>query len=1031
MKIAYKVALASVLAGGSHVVVAQHTQVFTSEESVFQEGLELFDRAKYGAAQEAFRKYIDLIGDKAKTADAQYYYALSGLYLLHPDAEQLILNFADTYPAHPKTALANYELGLYYFENKDYKKSIDFLKQAPTHLLGVKQTKELEFKLGYSYFATKDFDNAKVYFDKNKTTGFREDEHRFAYASNYYAGYIAYRNGDYAAAKTDLKIAEKNEAYSQIVPYMITEILYKEKDVFEVIRYGEASLAKSPPVQQADEIALLVGDAYYQRADYKTAATYFTQFAEGKRTLEPIVQYKLAFTDYKNDNFKNAIANFKDVALRKDALGQNAAYYLGLSYLKEKNPQFALTAFDQARKNSHDKAVTEAATVKYAQVNFELGNFREVIASLATFGGDYPESQQAEEVDNLLSEAYFSSNNYPEAIKHIESLPKKSYKILQTYQRVTYYHAVNLFNDAKFPQAVVTLDKSLQYPYDAEVTASSHFLKGEAYSIGQRLEDAINSYAGVFRNTPDTKKDFYIKSRYGIAYAYYNTKQYEKALPHFQAYLGAVPTGTPNYNDAMLRVADIHYVNKNYKEAISFYDKVLNSSSPDKDYAYFQKGVVQSISGSKDQAKQNLQTVIAKFPKSRYADAAQYQQAVIDFEAGNYAPAITGFTAVIQNYPGSKLIPNALQNRGVAYANTNRNDEAVQDYKRVIDEYPTSRVASGALYSLQEVLATQDRGSEFDAYVAKFKASNPDTGALESIEFEAAKNLYFSEKYDQAITRLENYLTTYPSSRFVSNARYFLADSYLRKADTEKGVELMKQVVSENKSEYVNRAIQKVADLEFERKNYTESIKYYSRLRDLATNRKEQQTALTGLMMSYYLTLDYTGSRRIAGELISQGNAALNAYNTALLYRGKSSYAQNNLEQALTELKEAATTASDVNGAEAHYLAAEILYKQKKHKESLDMAFEFSNKFGNYDLWLGKSFILIADNYVAQNEVVQAQFTLNSVIENSPLPEVVAEAKQRLAKLTGAKGATTAPDTLLSAPDTIRTTSDTTRTGQE
>ncbi|QCR24917.1 tetratricopeptide repeat protein [Pontibacter sp. SGAir0037] len=1012
MKIAYKVALASVLAGGSHIVAAQHTQVFTSGESLYHEGVELFDRAKYGAAQEAFRRYINLIGDDAKTADAQYYYALSGLYLLHPDAEQLILNFAKNYPAHPKTALANYELGLYYFENKDYKKSVDFLKQAPVHLLSIKQNKELEFKLGYSYFATKDFANAKIYFDKNKTTGFREDEHRFAYASNYYAGYIAYRNGDYAAAKTDLKIAEKNEAYSQIVPYMITEILYKENDVYEVIRYGEASLARTPQVQQADEIALLVGDAYYQRADYKTASKYFTQYAEGKRTLEPIVQYKIAYTDYKNDNFKNAIANFKDVALRKDALGQNAAYYLGLSYLRDNNKQFALTAFDQARKGTFDNDIKEAATLKYAQVNYELGNFREVINSLANFNQDYPNSQQGTEADDLLSEAYFNSNNYPEAIRHIESLPKKSWKILQTYQRVTYYHAVNQFNDAKFPQAVVTLDKSLQYPYDEEVTASSHFLKGEAYSIGQRLEDAINSYAAVFRNTTDTKRDYYIKSRYGIGYAYYNTKQYDKALPHFQAYLAAVNTSNPNYYDATLRLADLYYVNKNYSEALKLYDRVISSNAADKDYAYFQKGVVQSINGNKEQAKQNLQTVITQFPKSRYADAAQYQRAVIDFEAGNYAPAIEGFTAVIQNYPGSRLIPNALQNRGVAYANTNRQNEAIQDYKRVIDEYPTSKVASGSLYSLQEVLTTQDRSSEFDAYVAKFKSSNPDTGALESIEFEAAKNLYFSEKYDQAITRLETYLTTYSTSRFVSDARYFLADSYLRRNNREKGIEIMKQVVSENKSEYVNRAIQRVADLEFENKNYTESIRYYTRLRDLASNRKEQQTALTGLMMSYYLTHDYTGSRRIASELISQGNAALNAYNTALLYRGKSTYAQGNMEQALTELREAAKTASDVNGAEAHYLVSEILYKQKKYNEALDVAFDFNTKFSNYDLWLGKSFILIADVYTAQNEMFQARTTLNSIVENSPLPEIVEEAKQRLEKLGGATG-----------------TSDTTKTG--
>ncbi|MBB6610152.1 tetratricopeptide repeat protein [Pontibacter sp. Tf4] len=1004
MKIAYKIALASVLAGGSHVVAAQHTQIFTAKDKYFHEGLELFDRAKYGAAQEAFRKYIELIGDNAKTADAQYYYALSGLYLLHPDAEQLILNFAKNYPAHPKTALANYELGLYYFDQKDYKKSVEYLKLAPAHLLSIKQNKELEFKLGYSYFATKDFANAKTYFDKNKTNGFREDAHRFAYASNYYAGYISYRNGDYAAAKADLKIAEQNEAYAQIVPYMITEILYKENDVYEVIRYGEASLARTPKVQQADEIALLVGDAYYQRGDYKTADKYFTQYAQGKKTLEPVVQYKIGYTNYKNGNYKDAISNLKAVALKKDALGQSAAYYLGLSYLRENNKQFALTAFDQARKNNHDKDITEASTLKYAQVNYELGNFREVINSLSTFANDYPNSDQLTVADDLLSEAYFSSNNYPEAIRHIESMPKKSWKILQTYQRVTYLHGVNLFNEAKFPAAVAMLDKSLQYPYDKEVTAASHFVKGEAYSVGQRYQDAINSYAAVFRNTSAGKSDYYLKSRYGIGYAYYNTKQYDKALPHFKAFVDGTNTSNPNHYDAMLRLADLYYVSKNYSQAQQLYNKVIASNSPDKDYAYFQRGVIAGITGNKEQAEQSLKSVINEFPSSRYADDALYQAAILDFEAGNYAPAVQGFTTLINANTNSKLIPNALHKRGQAYANQGRHNEAIQDYKRVLDEYPTSKIASGALYSLQESLAAQNRSEEFDAYLAKYKTNNPESNALESIEFEAAKTLYFNEKYQQAAVKLEAYLTAYPKSPFVFDARYFLADSYLRNGETQRGLQRMKEVVAENKSEYLNRAIQRIADLEFETKNYSEAIKYYSRLRDVAANRKEQQNALTGLMMSYYNTNDYAGSKRIAAELISQGNAALNAYNTAMLYRGKSTYAQGDMAQALKELREASAAAADVHGAEAQYLVAEILYKQKKYKESLDEAFAFNNKFSNHDYWLGKTFLLIADNYVAQNELFQAKATLNSIIEGSPVEEIVAEAKQKLEKLNGGSG---------------------------
>ncbi len=1020
MKIAYKLALASVLAGSSHVVVAQHTQVFASSEKYFYEGIELFDRAKYGSAQEAFRKYIDLMGDDTKTADAQYYYALSGLYLLHPDAEQLILNFVHKHPTHPKTALANYELGLYYFEQKDYEKSLELLKDAPLHLISINQTKELEFKLGYSYFATKDFDNAKIWFDKNKTTGFRTEEHRFAYASNYYAGYIAYRNGDYAAAKADLKIAETNEAYANIVPYMLTEILYKEKDMAEVIRYGEASLARTPAVQQADEIALLVGDGYYQKADYKTAEKYFGLYAKGKRTLDPITQYKIAVTDYKNNNFKNAIANFKEIALKKDALGQNAAYYLGLSYLKENNKQFALTAFDQARKNDQEKEVTEAAIIKYAQVNYDLGSFREVINALASFTENYPDSEQAEEADRLLSESYFGSNDYAAAIRHIEGLNKKSWRILQTYQRVAYYYGVDLFNNAKFPQAVEMLDKSLQYPYDKEVTAASHFLKGEAYSIGQRYNDAVNSYAAVFRTAPSTKEDYYIRSRYGIGYAYFNTKQYDKAMMHFKQYLSAIQPSNPNYNDATVRLADTYYVNKNYNEALNMYERVISTSSADRDYALFQKGVVLSITGRNDRAKGALQELLSKYPKSRFQDDAQYQLAIIDYEAGNYEAAVASFTKLIQNMPDSKLVPNALQKRGTAYANLRDYDKSIADQKRVLNDYPASKIASGALYSLQEMLGGNNRSSEFDEYLGKYKSANPESTALESIEFEAAKTLYFNENYKLAAPKFESYIKAYPKSTFVPDARYFLADSYVRQDNLALGKERLKEVIAENKSEYVNRAVQKVADLELTAKNYPEAIKYYQRLRDLSTNRKEQQNALTGLMQSYYATNDYENTKRVANELISQGNAALNAYNTAMLFRAKSTHAQGNTNQALVEFQETAKSATDANGAEAQYMVADIYFKQNKYKESLEAAYEFNNKFSSFPNWLGKSFLLIADNYAAQKEMFQARATLNSIIENSPDKAIVAEAKQRLAKIDGKPAPLQAlPDTVPADPDAL------------
>src|SRR4028118_354253 len=129
MKFIPRIALAASLSAAAPLAaVAQQTQVFAADERHFQEGLELFDRGKYGAAQQSFQRYLDVTQRRTgelrdRTIDAEYYYAVAGLYLFRPDAEDRILAFATQNPAHPKAAVAFFELGKFYFDKKNYAKA--------------------------------------------------------------------------------------------------------------------------------------------------------------------------------------------------------------------------------------------------------------------------------------------------------------------------------------------------------------------------------------------------------------------------------------------------------------------------------------------------------------------------------------------------------------------------------------------------------------------------------------------------------------------------------------------------------------------------------------------------------------------------------------------------------------------------------------------------------------------------------------------------------------------------------------------
>ena len=1024
MKLFPRLALAAALSAAAPMAAqAQQTQVFAADERYFQEGLELFDRGQYGAAQEAFRHYLaiepvhtsqasPLSADR--TADAEYYYAVSGLYLLHPDAEGLILAFAGQHPAHPRSAVAYFELGKFYFDQKNYESAIRYLQKVAPDNLSNEQRAESDFKLAYSYFEQKEYDKARLLFDRSK-----QAQSEFKYASSYYAGYLAYRAGDFAAARADLAVAEQNDAYKTVVPAIVSQIYYKEGNYDGLIGYASKALKNTPPPQNADEILLLLGDAFYQKERYPEAAESFDKFAAiRKGRIEPALQYKIGFANYKMGDFKGAIASLRNVAVLRDSLGQNAAYHLGLSYVQTNQKPQAVTAFDAARQATFDKGIAENATLKLGQVQYELGNLPEVIAVLRDFRKKFPRSPNQATVDDLLSTSFLASTDYSQALAYLEGLDDRSEKLNATYQRVAYSQAATLYNNGNYGAALPLLEKSLKFPSDDALRAAAQVLRGEIYSVGQQYPDAINAYAAAARSARQggvsaEEVEFEQKARYGLGYAYYNTKQYERARPQFQAFLNdkSAKPADPNYYDATLRLADTYYIAKSYSQALDLYDTVIKANAADKDYAYYQKGRTLGLMGRRDEANNTLSALLKTSPNSRYAEDAVYQQAQLSFEAGEYQPAVTGFSRLIDNRPGSALVPQALQKRGVAYANLQQQDKAVADFRRVLADFPRSEAASQALYSLQESLSALGRTEEFDAALASFKVQNPDSKATESVEFEAAKSLYLAEKYKPAVLRLESYLKQYPQSALGADARFFLADSYLKTGDRQQGLTRLRDVVTEGKSEFVNRAVGRLADLEFENKNYAEAAKYYERLRGASTNRREVANATLGQLRSLYETGDYAGTRRVAEELRSQAGATANAANAALLYLGKASYRAGNLDQAATELAAAVTAApNDVNGAEAQYYLAETLFKQQKNEDAIAAALKVNANYSSYALWQGRAFLLVSEVYAAQGDNFQARGTLNSIIDNNfPVAEIVETAKQRL-KTLGADQPDDAPE---------------------
>ncbi len=975
---------------------AQNTLHQNNENRYYRFGLELLDKHKFSAAREQFERYLNRGNDEIKKADAEYYVAYCALNLDNPDGTQLISDFVAKRPNHPKAAKAYYNLGINAFESKDWQTANKYLKLANTNVLNDDERSETNFKIAYSAFSLNKKQESIEYFDLAK----RQNSPYYADA-NYYSGFLAYSDENYDKVLVDLKRAEESDKYKFRVPIMITSAYFKQKRYGEVLTYAgnfKDIATESKRMDYLYQIYQLAAEAAYTQERFEEAIEFYELYRQiaGKSITDETL-YRMGYSNFVLGNVEKAIEDFKRVALKDDTIAQLSSYYLGQLYVEQENYLFATSAFDKASKLPFNPTIQEESAFNFAKVNFEAKKYSQAIISLDRFIKQFPTSTYIPEANNLLSEAFLNTNDFQRAIVFIERINNKTDRIKEAYQKVTFYKGTEYFNTGKYQTAIQLFDKSLTYRIDKNLETGALFWKAEAQATSRAYAGAINSYQKVFE-TRNRNSEYYVKANYGIGYAYYNTQDYSRARVYLKRYVDALQNAQNrlNYDDAILRLADCYYVDKEYATAISYYQRAIDNTNPNVDYAYFQKGVVRDFQDKSSEAIQALDVVINRYSRSRYYDDAIYKKAQIQLESNAYRESIIGFTRVIEKLQQSPFIPYAYESRALAYFNLNELDKAEEDYKTIIDNYVTSKVANSALLGLQNTLKLNNKVLEFDQYLAKYRGANPDNQSLETIELEAAKNKYYSQEYSAAIGAFEDYEKNYAQSPLKHQAKFFRAESYYRLEDTDKALELYYELDRESQINDMDVVFQRIGQLQLKTGDFQEAANYFSKLESIARSKRQENDAWIGLLEAYFKLGDYANMRTYADYILTKGNISQDATNRAQLYKAKAAYSEGNFDEAIDQLLTTINSAKNQYGAEAQYLLGQIFYQQKRYQESLNTLFEFSENFSDYEQWLGKAFLLVADNYIALKELFQAKGTLNSIIENSSVKVIVDEAKTKL-----------------------------------
>lgn len=992
-------------------VNAQQTQFYLDKEQAYTKGLELFDEKNYLAAREKFediykvQKPITDHGNEVLLQNLEYYIAVCAVEANDKDAEKLLLAYQKNYHETDKRRLIYFYLGKYYYNNKNYSEAIDYFTKVNVTDLDNTQLYDYKFQLGYSYFTRKKFTEAKPYF-----SAIKDVKEKYFYPANYYYAFICFYTKDYDEALKSFNAIEDSKMYSSVIPYYVAQIYYIKKDYDKLTPYLKRNIERSD-VLYVPEMKFLLGQVYFQQSEYAKALPLLEEYISKNTKVQKENIYQLAYCQYKTGAYNKAIENFKQLNLLQDTLGQNSTYALGDCYLKTGQKDKARSAFQSASTVDFDKTIKQNSLYHYAKLSFELGYTTDAIQAFEAYTTDYPTGTYIDDANELLAAALVQTRNYERAYRMMEKMKMKSALIKEAYQKVTYFRAVELFNDGKTDEALSLVNKSLTTPLNLEIQGFATYLKGEIlYGQGQFTQAAEQYMKFNQMATPAIEKKgeaSKFRSSYNLAYCYFKQKNYGSA----EIYFGYAVDEADNtldvkgkqalLPDLYMRFADCSFVNKNYGKALTTYSKIVDQNYNGADYAQYQKGIILGLQNKDNEKISAMSYLISHYPVSNYVDRAYYEAGETHLIHGRLPAARAAYQSVITKFPTSTMLSKSYLKTAVIDYNSGKKEEAINGYKEVVRKFPKSSEEKEALEALRDIYVEVGRAEEYFEFAKNTANVNISTSEQDSLIYQSAENAYNSNDCAKAITLLGNYLTKFPDGYFAQDANWKKSECHLKSKDYTAALTSLEAIIENKYGKYYERALLKASGIAFyEVKNYDKALNLYRMLYVASSSQPNTYTALTGMFHAAVQLKNNEKIIELADQLVNSGVAKEADIQAAYSEKGKAWYAMGNKDFAMNSFNRVAEYPVNERCVEAKYMVAKILFERNDYKASLDTCFKLKTKYASYEYWVVKSFILMADNYYAQGNGFQAKATLESIVNNYEGDQAVLnEAKEKLEKI--------------------------------
>lgn len=883
----------------------------------------------------------------------------------------LISEYDRRYPSSVLTTHIRFENARLLFDAGNYGEAALEFSKVNTAVLDAKQTAEYIFKCGYCEFALGKHQEALQFFMILEALDFSE----YTAPGRYLTGIIYYDDSRFAEAEASFWKASPDPRFTQLCEFYIVDCEFNQKNYAFAVREGER-IYQAAPAERRERLARIISESSLILGDNDKAREYYEEFS--RKEMNRKDYFYAGSVLYSVHDYHGAIENYTCMADRSDSLGQIANYHLGNAYVHTRNQVAAMAAFYEASNVDFDPQITEDAAFNYAKLALDLNKdtrgFTRYIERWST-------RKRGNAIYSYMALAALYDRDYAGAVAAYDNIDDLSPDMQNNYTKANFLRGEQLFAGGSYRDAVPYFRATAYYlPKTDRLNQFSRYWMAEACYRSGDYATAERTFMELYNaDALDGSKEG-ASLAYNVAYSCFKQRDYDGAARWFDI---CISDGDPKYReDAMVRRADCDFGRRDYKAAVTSYQRVISEYfTPDNVYPYYQQAISYGLSGDKKRKVSTLLHIEDASPSApMYADAV-YELGKAQMDLKNNNDAIRTFTRLKNTVPDKICSAKALIGMGMVYRNMSQYEKSLECYKQVVSDLPQSEYAEESMLAIESIYRQMKRPDKFLEYVEANSLNAAKSDAeKEKMYFNTAEQMYLAGSYVEAISSLGKFMQSYPQSAEMLKAEFYLAECYRSSGDKEKACDhYAKSMDAGSAGSFAEMSMLRYAQLSYELERYRDAYKGYSSL--LATTKIDgnREEAREGMMRSAYRSKDYDAAIS-ASDAVAANSAAGSALRREAEYvKAKSCLAMSRRDEAMKLFASLGANPSTPEGAEGRYMTIQNLYDTGDFDKVEAEVYSFSQTAGSQSYWLAKAYLVLGDSFVERGRYDQAKATFESI----------------------------------------------------